>query len=151
MWVTLAFLTVGLGIKSALFPLHIWLPDAHSSAPSSSSAVLSGLVVKVYIVSMIKIYFLVFGFEVFQGSYMRYLLLALASAAILGGSFFAFVQLELKRRLAYSTVAQIGYIYLGLPWEQPGLKQPCCIVLFCSDEGVPFIRRSGLLPDWPEK
>ncbi len=113
MWATMSFITVGLGVKAALFPLHIWLPDAHSSAPSSSSAVLSGLVVKVYIVSMLRIYFLVFGFEVFHETYMRYLILLLASMAILGGSLFAFVQLNLKRRLAYSTVAQIGYIFLG--------------------------------------
>ncbi len=113
MWATLSFLTVGLGVKAALFPLHIWLPDAHSSAPSPSSAMLSGLVVKVYIVAMMKIYFLVFGFELFQETYMRYLILFLATMAILGGSLFAFVQLDLKRRLAYSTVAQIGYIFLG--------------------------------------
>ncbi|RJX28842.1 MAG: monovalent cation/H+ antiporter subunit D family protein [Dethiobacter sp.] len=113
LWATMSFITVGLGVKAALFPLHIWLPDAHSSAPSSSSAILSGLVVKVYIVSMLRIYFMVFGFEVFHETYMRYLILFLATLAIIGGSFFAFVQLELKRRLAYSTVAQIGYIFLG--------------------------------------
>lgn len=113
MWATMSFITVGLGVKAALFPLHIWLPDAHSSAPSPSSAVLSGLVVKVYIVAMLRIYFLVFGFDVFHETYMRYLIIFLASLAILGGSLFAFVQLNLKRRLAYSTVAQIGYIFLG--------------------------------------
>ncbi len=112
-WATMSFFTVGMGVKAALFPMHIWLPDAHSSAPSPSSAMLSGLVVKVYIVTLIKLYFVVFGFELFTETYMRYLVLFLASGAILGGSFFAFVQLDLKRRLAYSTVAQIGYIFLG--------------------------------------
>ncbi len=114
MWATLSFFTVGLGVKAALFPLHIWLPDAHSSAPSPSSAVLSGLVVKVYIISMLRIYFLVFGIEVFNETFLRSLILLLATMAILGGSLFAFVQLDLKRRLAYSTVAQIGYIFLGI-------------------------------------
>jgi len=120
LWTAMSFITVGLGVKSALFPLHIWLPDAHSSAPSSSSAILSGLVVKVYIVSLLRIFYLIFGIEMFQGTYMRYLIILLAALAILAGSFFAFVQLELKRRLAYSTVAQIGYIFLGIglgtPW-----------------------------------
>lgn len=120
LWATMSFITVGLGVKSALFPLHIWLPDAHSSAPSPSSAILSGLVVKVYIVSLFRLYFLVFGFDIFQGTYMRHLILFLATLAILLGSLFAFVQLDLKRRLAYSTVAQIGYIFLGFglgtPW-----------------------------------
>ena len=112
-WAAISFITVGLGVKAALFPLHIWLPDAHSSAPSPSSAILSGLVVKVYIVSIMRLYFLVFGLDIFTGTYMRYLILIMASLAILMGSFFAFVQLNLKRRLAYSTVAQIGYIFLG--------------------------------------
>ncbi|HHU75643.1 MAG TPA: monovalent cation/H+ antiporter subunit D family protein [Firmicutes bacterium] len=112
-WATMSFITVGLGVKAALFPLHIWLPDAYSSAPSPSSAILSGLVGKVYIVSMIRIYMLVFGFQVFHDTYMRYLIMLMAAAAILFGSFFAFVQLDLKRRLAYSSVAQVGYIFLG--------------------------------------
>jgi multicomponent Na+:H+ antiporter subunit D len=112
-WVAISFFTIGLGLKAAIFPLHIWLPDAHSSAPSPSSAILSGLVVKVYIVSIMRIYFLVFGFDLFTGSYMRHIILIMAALAILFGSFFAFVQVNLKRRLAYSTVAQIGYIFLG--------------------------------------
>lgn len=113
LWATMSFMVVGLGVKSALFPLHIWLPDAHSSAPSPSSAVLSSLVVKVYIVAMLKIFFIIFGIDVLHFTYIRHLLLLLSSAAMIGGSLFAFVQLDLKRRLAYSTVAQIGYIYLG--------------------------------------
>lgn len=123
LWAAMSFFVVGFGIKSALFPLHLWLPDAHSSAPTPSSAVLSGLVVKVYIVALFKIFFIVFGSELFHETYIRYLILILASAAMLGGSIFAFVQLELKRRLAYSTVAQVGYIYLGL-----GLGTPWAVV-----------------------
>ncbi|MEW5784343.1 MAG: monovalent cation/H+ antiporter subunit D family protein [Bacillota bacterium] len=123
LWAAMSFFVVGFGVKSALFPLHLWLPDAHSSAPSPSSAVLSSLVVKVYIVALFKIFFVVFGTVLYQESYIRYLILILASAAMVGGSLFAFVQLELKRRLAYSTVAQIGYIYLGI-----GLGTPWAIV-----------------------
>ncbi|HAP31669.1 MAG TPA: monovalent cation/H+ antiporter subunit D family protein [Firmicutes bacterium] len=113
MWTTMSFITVGLGVKAALFPLHIWLPDTYTSAPSPSSALLSSLLGKVYIVTLLRIYFLVFSFEVFQETHMRDIVLILASLAILGGSFFAFVQLNLKRRIAYSTVAQVGYIFLG--------------------------------------
>ncbi|MDW7649846.1 MAG: monovalent cation/H+ antiporter subunit D family protein [Bacillota bacterium] len=113
-WTILSFFLVGFGIKSALFPLHVWLPDAHSSAPTSSSAVLSGLVVKAYIVALIKFYFLVFGFEMLDHIFIRHMILLMASAAMIGGSMFAFVQLNLKRRLAYSSVAQIGYIFLGI-------------------------------------
>jgi len=123
LWAAMSFFVVGFGVKSALFPLHLWLPDAHSSAPTPSSAVLSSLVVKVYIVALFKIFYVVFGSALYQESSIRYLILILASAAMLGGSLFAFVQLELKRRLAYSTVAQIGYIYLGI-----GLGSPVAIV-----------------------
>jgi multicomponent Na+:H+ antiporter subunit D len=121
LWAAMSFFVVGFGVKSALFPLHLWLPDAHASAPSPSSAVLSALVVKVYIIALFKLFFIVFGLELYQESYIRWLILILASMAMMFGSFFAFVQLELKRRLAYSTVAQIGYIYLGIglgtPWS----------------------------------
>ncbi len=122
-WIMLTLFVVGFGIKSALFPLHLWLPDAHSSAPSPSSAVLSSLVVKVYIIALFKLFFIVFGNEFYQQSNIRFLLMILGGSAMLFGSFFAFVQLDLKRRLAYSTVAQLGYIYLGL-----GLATPWAIV-----------------------
>ncbi len=119
-WTALSFFTVGLGVKSALFPLHLWLPDAHSSAPSPSSAVLSSLVVKVYIITFLKILFIAFGLEIFHETFIRHLIIVLSVIAMLAGSFFAFVQIELKRRLAYSTVAQVGYVFLGIglgtPW-----------------------------------
>jgi multicomponent Na+:H+ antiporter subunit D len=67
-----------------------------------------------------KILFIAFGLEIFHETFIRHLILVLSVIAMLAGSFFAFVQIELKRRLAYSTVAQIGYIYLGIglgtPW-----------------------------------
>jgi multicomponent Na+:H+ antiporter subunit D len=120
LWTSLSFLVVGFGVKSALFPLHLWLPDAHSSAPSPSSAILSSLVVKVYIIAFLKILLIAFGLEIFHETYIRHLIIILAVVAMLAGSFFAFVQIELKRRLAYSTVAQIGYVFLGIglgtPW-----------------------------------
>ncbi|NLA11082.1 MAG: monovalent cation/H+ antiporter subunit D family protein [Firmicutes bacterium] len=122
-WIMMTLFVVGFGIKSALFPLHLWLPDAHASAPSPSSAILSSLVVKVYIIALFKLFFIVFGNEFYQASNVRYLLIILGASAMLFGSFFAFVQLDLKRRLAYSTVAQLGYIYLGL-----GLATPWAIV-----------------------
>lgn len=119
-WTALSFFTVGFGVKSALFPLHLWLPDAHSSAPSPSSAVLSSLVVKVYIIAFLKILLIAFGLDIFHETFIRHLILVLSIIAMLAGSFFAFVQIELKRRLAYSTVAQVGYVFLGIglgtPW-----------------------------------
>lgn len=114
LWTSLSFFVVGFGVKAALFPMHLWLPDAHSSAPSPSSAVLSSLVVKVYIIAFLKILLIAFGLEIFHETFIRHLIITLSVTAMLAGSFFAFVQIELKRRLAYSTVAQIGYIFLGI-------------------------------------
>ena len=118
-WTVLSFFLVGFGIKAALFPLHVWLPDAHSAASTPSSAILSSLVVKVYIVALLKFYFLIFGFELLDQLLIRHLILLMGSAAILAGSMFAFAQLNLKRRLAYSSVAQIGYIFLGIALGSP--------------------------------
>ena len=112
--VSLALFTVGLSVKSALFPLHVWLPDAHSSAPTPSSAILSALVVKVYIISLIKILYNMYGSFLVSVIPILSLIRILAAAAILLGSLFAIAQDDIKRMLAYSTVAQVGYIFLGI-------------------------------------
>lgn len=113
-WMAMAFTLVGFGVKSGLFPLHIWLPDAHSIAPSPASASLSGLAVKGYIICFIKFTYTVFGPGLMQEFYMDRILVLLGMLAVVIGSIFALTQDEIKRRLAYSTVAQVGYLFLGL-------------------------------------
>ncbi len=113
-WVSLTFLVIGLGVKAGLFPLHFWLPDAHSAAASTSSAVLSGLVVKVYAVVVMRLFFQLYSSELLLATDIDRILLVMSIAAILAGSLFALIQKDLKRLLAYSTVAQIGYIFLGI-------------------------------------
>ncbi len=105
---------VGFGVKSALFPLHIWLPDAHSSAVTTSSAILSGLVLKAYTVGMIKVLLGVFGMMLLTIFPLSAIFMFLGSGAVLIGSILALTQSKLKRMLAYSSVVQMGYIYLGL-------------------------------------
>lgn len=112
--VSLALFIVGFGIKAALFPLHVWLPDAHSSAPSPSSAVLSGVVVKVYTIVLLRIIFRVYGQELFTAIPIDSIILMMATLAIFAGSLFAIAQDDIKRMLAFSSVAQIGYIFLGI-------------------------------------
>ncbi|MFO8059100.1 MAG: monovalent cation/H+ antiporter subunit D family protein [Bacillota bacterium] len=112
--VSLALLTVGLGIKAALFPLHVWLPDAHSSAPTPSSAILSGVVIKVYAVVLMRLIYTVYGLEIFRMIPIVQVVLAMATIAIFAGSLFAIAQEDVKRMLAYSSVAQIGYVFLGV-------------------------------------
>lgn len=112
--VALSLFIVGFGIKSALFPLHIWLPDAHSSAPTPSSAILSGLVIKVFVLVIARIIFQVFGVELFSHLPIPQVLLLLSTIGTLAGSLFAIMQRDIKRMLAYSSVAQVSYIFLGL-------------------------------------
>jgi multicomponent Na+:H+ antiporter subunit D len=110
----ISFMIVGIGIKAAIFPFHIWLPDAHSHAPSSSSAILSAIVVKVYLLIMIKVLFRVFGIDILESLHVPVILLIIAGLGMIMGSFFALAQKDVKRMLGYSSVAQIGYIVLGI-------------------------------------
>ena len=113
-WIAAGFLLVGFGVKSALFPLHVWLPDAHSKATSPASAILSGLAVKGDMICLIKVLYNVFGSTLIQEFALDRILSLLGMVAIIAGSLFAMAQDELKRRLAFSTVAQVGYVFLGL-------------------------------------
>lgn len=112
--VLMGMMALGLGLKSALFPNHTWLPDAHGSATTASSAILSGLVLKGYVVLLIKCIFCLFGEEVFAASHVGDVLLVMGALAMVVGSVKAIQETHIKRMIAYSTVAQIGYIYLGL-------------------------------------
>ena len=94
--------------------IHIWLPDAHSSAPSTSSAILSAIVIKVYLLVLVKVLFNVFGVEILNEMNMPVILLILAASAMILGSVFAIAQKDVKRMLGYSSVAQVGYILLGI-------------------------------------
>lgn len=112
--VVTGLMTMGLCLKSALFPFHTWLPDAHGSATTASSAILSGLVLKGYVVLLVKLIFCIFGEENYRALHAGDILLALGAAAMVVGSVKAMRETHIKRMIAYSSVAQIGYIFLGL-------------------------------------
>lgn len=114
MTVILALITVGLCVKSALFPFHTWVPDAYANGTPSSNAILSSLVSKGYIVLLIKCYSRVFGWELISASGVDTLLLVLALVGTVMGSVEALKTRHFGRMIAYSSVAQIGYIYLGI-------------------------------------
>lgn len=113
------FIFIGLAFKAALFPFHIWLPDAHGSAPSTSSAILSALVLKVYIGLFIKVIYQGFGIDLVMNLNILPIITILGLAAMIYGSLLAILQENLKNRLAYSSVAQIGYIFMGIGLGTP--------------------------------
>ncbi|MCH7864967.1 MAG: monovalent cation/H+ antiporter subunit D family protein [Proteobacteria bacterium] len=111
----LAFLTVGISLKLALFPLHMWLPNAYTYAPSAVTVFLAATGTKVAVYALIRILFTVFGgVDVFAIGGVQETLIVLAATAMLGGSAVAIYQTDIKRMLAYSSVAQIGYMVLGI-------------------------------------
>lgn len=116
----LILMVTGIGLKMALFPLHFWLPDAYSTAPSVTAALLAPLGTKVGAYIFIRIIFFVFDpAELEQRFSLTSVIAWLSAGGILYGSLMALAQQELKRMLAYSSIAQIGYIGLGLGMANP--------------------------------
>jgi multicomponent Na+:H+ antiporter subunit D len=112
-WLAAGLMTAGLLAKTALFPLHLWLPPAHANAPPAASAVLSGLVVKGSFFLTVRLWFYVL--PALSPGAVGAVLGTLGSAAILFGSVLALRQQRLKLLIAYSTLAQIGYLFLIFP------------------------------------
>jgi multicomponent Na+:H+ antiporter subunit D len=114
----LAFLTVGISLKLALFPLHQWLPNAYAFAPSAVSAFLAATATKVAVYLLLRFYFSVFDqAQVFGRLPMSEAMLLLALAGMFVASTIAIFQSDLKRLFAYSSIGQIGYIILGLAFN----------------------------------
>ena len=109
-----AFIMVGFALKLALFPLHLWLPNAYTYAPSVVTIFLAATATKVAVYVMLRIIFSVFGFSFIENTPTDELFLILCVMGILMMSFYAIYQQDSKRLLAYSSVAQIGYMMLGI-------------------------------------
>ena len=115
-WVAVGLMTAGLLLKTALFPMHFWLPPAHASAPAPVSALLSALVVKASFYILLRLWLEVFPLaSASNGQSMNQLLGLLGAMAVLWGGIQALRQTRLKLLIAYSTVAQIGYLFLAFP------------------------------------
>jgi formate hydrogenlyase subunit 3/multisubunit Na+/H+ antiporter MnhD subunit len=119
-WMAAGLMTVGLLAKTALLPLHLWLPPAHANAPAAASAVLSGLVVKGSFFLTLRLWF--FVLPALYTETAAAVLGVLGSAAIIVGSVIALRQARLKLLIAYSTVAQIGYLFLVFPLASGGVQ-----------------------------
>ena len=122
---SMALIVIGLALKMALFPLHVWLPDAHSYAPPGVAALLAAVQVKAGAYALVRILYDVYGptFLGAEGLPVSVALTWFGAAGIVVGSVLAIKQTDLKRLLAYSTVAQLGYIGVGI-----GLATPLALV-----------------------
>lgn len=116
----MTFIFIALGLKMALFPLHLWLPDVYTYAPSAVAGLIAPIMTKVAAYALIRIFL-----NVFQPYYLRDILPVasvigwLAAAGILYGSMMAIAQNDFRRMLAYSSISQIGYIGLGIGLANP--------------------------------
>lgn len=144
--VAIVLMCMGLAIKSALFPFHTWLADAYGYSTPSAAAVLSSLVSKGYIFLLIKLFYRVIGTEVVAQSGINVLLFAFGLTAIIIGSVLAILQKDIRRMIAYSSVAQIGYIYMGIGMGTEAGMVAAIMHIFVhgAAKSMLFISASGL-------
>lgn len=115
-----AFIVIGMGLKAAIYPLHLWLPSAYTFAPSAVTAFLAATATKAAIYVLIRFMFSVYNPDfVFELTTLKWIIMPLAILAMFAASIIAVFQTDLKRLLAYSSVAQVGYMMLGIAIATP--------------------------------
>lgn len=146
MLITIGIITVGLAIKSALFPFHSWLPDAYGYSTISSAAILSSLVSKGYIFLLIKIIYRVIGYEHVANSHIFHMIFVFGLCGMIFGSVSAIWEKDIRRMIAFSSVAQIGYIYMGfgLGTEAGMVASLFHILMHSATKSLLFISAMGL-------
>ena len=146
LFLALGLICVGLAIKSALYPFHAWLPDAYGYSTVSSAAILSSLVSKGYIFLLVKIFYRVIGFSVVCDSKVINVLFVFGVIGMIMGSVSAIKEGEIRRMIAFSSVAQIGYIYMGfgLGTEEGIIASVYHILSHCATKSLLFVAASGL-------
>jgi len=110
---------LGFSVKGGMFPLHAWLPTAHPVAPAPASAVMSGIIVKMGVLGMIRVVYYLVGPEFIRGTWVQTAWMSLSLVTVFMGSMLAYREKIMKKRLAYSTVSQASYILFGLSLLQP--------------------------------
>jgi len=145
--VVVVLITVSLCIKSALFPFHEWLPDAYGYSTPASAAMLSSLISKSYLFLLIKIYYRVFGLEVVRMSGITNILFLFGALGMILGSVSAIRERDIRRMVAFSSVAQIGYIYmaLGLGTKEGTAAAIFHMIVHAAAKSMLFLSSSGLI------
>jgi multicomponent Na+:H+ antiporter subunit D len=116
---SLAFFIVGLSIKAALFPLHMWVPDAYAYAPQATTPLIEGAMGHVALYAVIRILFGVFGTDVLQRTGISDILLVVSSVGMIVTAALAMVQINLRKMLAYCSINQMGYIFFAISTLNP--------------------------------
>lgn len=144
--VAVGLFSVGIAIKSALFPFHAWLPDAYGYSTCSSSAILSSLVSKGYIFLLIKFFIRVIGMDIIEMTKVDDVLFIFGIAGMIFGSISAIQQTDLGRMIAFSSVAQVGYIYMGfgLSAEAGMIASVFHILSHAASKSMLFVSATGL-------
>lgn len=146
MLVTISLMSAGLAIKSALFPFHAWLPDAYGYSTVSSAALLSSLVSKGYIFLLIKIFYRVIGIDIIRNYNLTNVFFVFGLAGMIFGSLSAIKENDIRRMIAYSSVAQIGYIYMGFGMGTEAAMEASIfhILMHSATKSLLFISAIGL-------
>ena len=105
---------LGFSVKAGMFPLHAWLPTAHPVAPAPASAVMSGIIVKMGVLGMLRVVYYLFGADFLRGTWVQTAWMVLSLITVFLGSMLAYREKVWKKRLAYSTVSQASYILFGM-------------------------------------
>ncbi|MDO4458639.1 MAG: proton-conducting transporter membrane subunit [Clostridia bacterium] len=144
--ISICLMVVGLCIKCALFPFHTWLPDAYGYSTLSSAAILSSLVSKGYLFILIKIIYRVFGFDVIVNDKMINVLFMFGIVGMIIGSLDAIRENDIRRMIAYSSIAQIGYIFMGIGLGTTNgmIASIYHILVHAATKSLLFIAASGL-------
>ncbi len=144
---TVGLVSVGLAIKSALWPFHAWLPNAYGYSTATSSAMLSSIVSKGYIFLLLKLIFRVIGPETFVKSHATEVLFVFGMIGMILGSVDAIRQNNVRRMVAYSSIAQIGYIFVGIGMGTEAGMEASVYHIFAhaSAKALIFVAVSGLI------
>ena len=145
--VVVVLISVALCIKSALFPFQEWLPDAYGYSTPASAAMLSSLISKSYIFLLIKIFYRVIGMEVVVATGMTNILFLFGIIGMILGSVSAIRERDIRRMVAFSSVAQIGYIYmgLGLGTREGVIAAVFHMIIHAAAKSMLFLSASGLV------
>lgn len=143
MTAAIGLMTAGIAIKSGLFPFHFWMPDTYGRATPASAGILSGVVSKGYIFLLIKIIYRGVGIEVFTESGIQSVLLIFGIGGMIVGSISAIRAKRLTTMVAYSSAAQIGYIYMGLGMGTDAALMAAILHIFAHALTKPMLFLSG--------